>query len=78
VNVYDGFCRSIDDGFFDETRMAGSTGRQRLISATTPYIHNGQLTQEQQKALQKRLDDRRRKLGKKTGPLQQDQGGEAD
>jgi hypothetical protein len=74
VNKYDGFCRGIDDGFFDEANAADQTARQRLIAATDPFVHNGQLTREQQQTLLQRLDERRKKLGKKTGPLKPEQG----
>jgi hypothetical protein len=69
VDIYDGFCKGIEDGFFDEANTTEQTGRQRLIAATDPFVHNGRLMREQQQALLKRLTYRRQQVRRQTGAL---------
>jgi hypothetical protein len=65
---YDSFCHDIDNGLFDEPQGAEWVGPQRLITATDPFVIDGQLTKKQQKQLFWRLHERRlKKSGDQSG-----------
>lgn len=59
MNMFASFCRAIDDGLFDEVEGAEKNGAQRLIAASDPFVGEASLTEEQQRELLERLDDRK-------------------
>jgi hypothetical protein len=59
MNIYAAFCRAIDDGLFDEVRGADMDGAQRLQLAIDPFVVEGSLSEDQQRDLASRLDQRK-------------------
>ena len=59
MNIYAAFCRAIDDGLFDEVRGADMDGAQRLQVASDPFVAEGSISEDQQRELASRLDQRK-------------------
>ena len=59
MNIYAAFCRAIDDGLFDEVSGAEMDGAQRLRLASDPFVAEGSVSEDQQRELASRLDQRK-------------------